>query len=126
MNPWISAIVGAVAGYALLALTVLWMRNLCLPVSAHELKWQCDAGLWAIAAVYAGSTFVAVFLARRWKVAAGLTACAVLFLGHSLVPHLALVSFGKSWYLSAHTLLFAVIPAIVGIAAAILARRAAA
>jgi hypothetical protein len=31
MNPWISATVGALAGYAALALTVLWMRNQCLP-----------------------------------------------------------------------------------------------
>jgi len=101
----------------------LWLRNLCLPVSAHEFKWQCEATFWAIAAAYLSCSFVATFLAERWKVAVGLIAFAVLFFGHALVPDLAIVSFGKRWYLNEHTLLFAIIPAMAGVAAAILARR---
>lgn len=51
-----------------------------------------------------------------------MSAFAVLFAGHALVPDLAIVSFGKRWYLSVH-ILFALIPALVGAAAATLARR---
>jgi hypothetical protein len=121
MNAWISAAVGALLGYMVLALTVLWMRNLCLPVSAHEFKWQCEAGFWAIAATYFASSFVATFFAKRGKAPAGLFAFAALFLGHAFLPDLAIISFGKRWYLNEHALLSAVIPAMAGVAVAMLA-----
>jgi hypothetical protein len=106
-----------------LALTVLWMRNLCLPVSTDEFKWQCEAGFWAIAATYLASSFVATFFAKRRRTAAGFIAFAALFLGHALLPDLAIISFGKRWYLNQHALLLAVIPAMAGAAAALAVRR---
>ena len=121
MNPWISAAAGALLGYMVLALTVSWMRNLCLPVSAHEFKWQCEAGFWAIAATYLASSFVATLFAGRWNAAAGLIAFAALSLGHALLPDLDIISSGKRWYLNEHALLLAVIPAVAGVAAAVLA-----
>jgi hypothetical protein len=121
MNPWISAAVGALPGYVVLAATVLWVRELCLPVSAHEVKWQCEVSFWAIATAYFAASFLAAFLAARRKAAAGLAAFAALLLGHAFVPDLSLISFGKRWYLDEHTLLFAVIPAMIGGAAAMLA-----
>jgi hypothetical protein len=123
MNPWISAATGALAGYAVLALAVLWLLNLCLPVATHEVKWQCEATFWLVALAYFAASFVAAFFARHGTIGIGLAAFAVLFLGHALVPDLAIVSFGKRWYLSAYTLFFALIPAMVGLAAAIQARR---
>ena len=123
MNPWLSAAVGALAGHAVLALAVLWLLNLCLPVSAHEVKWQCEATVWLVALAYFAATFVATFFAGRRQIAIGLIAFAVLFAGHSLMPDLAIVSFGKRWYLNVHTLFFALIPTIGGLAAATVARR---
>ena len=123
MNPWLSAAVGAIPGYIVLALTVLWVFNLCLPVSAHEFKWQCEVTFWAVAAAYFGSSFVAAFFAERRKVAVGFIAFVALFLGHALAPYLAIISFGKRWYLNEYTLLFAVIPAMMGVAVAVVARR---
>ena len=123
MNPWISAAVGALAGHAVLALAVLWLLNLCLPVSAHEVKWQCEATVWLVALAYFAAAFVATLSAGRRQLAVGLIAFAVLFAGHALVPDLAIVSFGKRWYLNVHTLLFALIPTMVGMAAATLVRR---
>jgi hypothetical protein len=46
-----------------------------------------------------------------------------LFLGHALLPDLAIISFGKRWYLNQHALLLAVIPAMAGAAAALAVRR---
>jgi hypothetical protein len=46
-----------------------------------------------------------------------------LFLGHALLPDLAIISFGKRWYLNQHALLLAVIPATAGVAAVMLAVR---
>jgi hypothetical protein len=123
MNPWISAAAGALAGYAVLALAVLWLFNLCLPVSANQVKWQCEATFWLVALAYFAATFVAAFFARRAAIGVGSAAFMVLFLGHALVPDLAIVSFGKRWYLSAYTLFFALIPAMVGLAAAQARRR---
>jgi hypothetical protein len=123
MKPWLSAVAGVVTGYLVLALAALWLRNMCLPVSAQEFKWQCAASFWIVAAAYFGCAFVASFLAARWQVTAGVIAFAVLFLGHALVPDLAIISFGKRWHLNAYTLLFAVIPATLGVAAALIARR---
>jgi hypothetical protein len=123
MKPWISAAAGVLPGYAVLALAVLWLRSMCLPVSAHEFKWQCAISFWAVAAAYFGCCFVAAFLAGRWRVAVGLIAFAILFVGHALVPDLAIISFGKRWYFNGYTLSFAVIPALMGVAAAILVRR---
>ena len=123
MNPWLSAAVGALAGYAVLALAVLWLLNLCLPASAHQIKWQCEASFWLVALAYFAASFVAVFFARRRHIAVGLIAFAVLFAGHAVLPDLAIVSFGKRWYLNGYTLFFALIPAMVGVATATLARR---
>jgi hypothetical protein len=123
MRPWVSATVGVLAGYILLALAVLWLRNLCLPVSANESKWQCAVSFWVVALAYFGSSFVAAFFARRRAIAVGLVAFAALFIGHAVLPDLAIVSFGKRLYLNEYTLLFAVIPAMIALAAAILARR---
>ena len=47
----------------------------------------------------------------------------MLFVGHAVLPDLAIVSFGKRLYLNEYTLLFAVIPAMIALAAAMLARR---
>ena len=78
----------------------------------------------AVGKVFAfAATFVATFFAGRRQIAVGLSAFAVLFAGHALVPDLAIVSFGKRWYLGVYTLFFALIPAMVGAAAATLARR---
>jgi hypothetical protein len=123
MKPWLSAVAGVVPGYVVLALAVLWLSNMCLPVSAQEFKWQCGTSFWIVAAAYFGCAFVASFVAARWQVAVAITAFALLFLGHALVPDLAIISFGKRWYLNAYTLLFAVIPATLGVAAALVARR---
>ena len=123
MNPWIAAAAGALAGYAGLVVAVLWLFNLCLPVAAHQIKWQCEATYWLVALAYLAATFVATFFAGRRQIAVGLSAFAVLFAGHALVPDLAIVSFGKRWYLGVYTLFFALIPAMVGAAAAPLARR---
>ena len=81
MNPWISAAMGALAGYAGLALAVLWLFNLCLPVSAHQIKWQCEATYWLVALAYFAATFVATFFAGRRQIAVGLSAFAVLSQG---------------------------------------------
>jgi hypothetical protein len=123
MKPWLSAAAGLVPGYAVLAFAVLWLRTMCLPASAQEFKWQCAFSFWAVAAAYVGCSFVATFFAARRPLAAGVIAFGVLFLGHALAPDLAIISFGKRWYLNAYTLLFAVIPAMIGVAAALLARR---
>ena len=114
---------GALAGYAGLALAVLWLPNLCLPVSAHQIKWQCEASSWLVALAYFAASFGAALLARRGKICSGLAAFAVLFLGHAVVPHLAIVSFGRRWYLNEHTLFFALMPAMVGLVAATFARK---
>jgi hypothetical protein len=123
MNPWISAAMGALAGHAGLVVAVLWLFNLCLPVSAHQIKWQCEATYWLVALAYFAATFVATFFAGRRQIAVGLIAFVVLFAGHALVPDLAIASFGKRWYLDGYTLFFALIPAMVGATTAILARR---
>jgi len=123
MNPWTSAAAGALAGYAALALAVLWLLNFCLPVSAHQIKWQCEASFWLVALAYFAASFVATLFARRGQVGICLAAFALLFLGHAVVPDLAIVSFGKRWYLNGYTLYFALIPAMLGVAAATLARR---
>jgi hypothetical protein len=123
MKPWLSAVAGVVTGYIVLAFAVLWLRNMCLPVSAHEFKWQCAASFWIVAAAYFGCACVASFFATRRQVAVAVIAFAVLFLGHTVLPDLAIISFGKRWYLNAYTLLFAVIPATLGVAAALIARR---
>ena len=123
MRPWLSAAVGVLAGYMLLALAVLWLRNLCLPVSANESKWQCAVSFWVVALAYFGSSFVAAFFARRRAIAVGLVAFAALFIGHAVLPDLAIVSFGKRLYLNEYTLLFAVIPSMIALAAAAFARR---
>ncbi|HEY7239145.1 MAG TPA: hypothetical protein VH600_08265 [Burkholderiales bacterium] len=119
MNPWVSAAVGALAGYAALALAALWLLHLCLPVSAHQVKWQCAATLWVVALAYFAACLVAAFCARRGAIASGLAAFAVLFLGHAVMPDLAVISFGKRWYVNEDTLLYAVIPAMVGLAVAV-------
>jgi len=123
MKPWLAAAAGAVSGYIVLALAVLWLRSMCLPVSAQEFKWQCAATFWVVAAAYLGCTFVACFFALRRRVAGGVIAFAILFLGHALLPDLAIISFGKRWHLNAYTVFFAMIPATIGVAAALLARR---
>ena len=123
MKPWISARAGVISGYLLLALAVLWLTNLCLPVSAHEFKWQCEVNFWMVAAAYFFCCFVAAFFTRRWPATVAFSAFAVLFVGHALLPDLAIISFGKRWYLAVNTMLFAVLPAISGVVAAILARR---
>jgi hypothetical protein len=123
MKPWLSTVAGVVTGYLVLAFAVLWLRNMCLPVSAQEFKWQCAASSWIVAAAYFGCACVASFLAARWQLAVAISAFAVLFLGHAVLPDLAIISFGKRWYLNAYTLLFAVIPATLGMAAALIARR---
>jgi len=123
MNPWISAAVGALTGHAVLALAVLWLLNLCLPVSAHQVKWQCEATFWLVALAYFAASFVAAFFARRGAIGIGLAVFVVLFLGQALVPDLAIVSFGKRWYLNVYTLFFAIVPAMVGLAAATVVRR---
>jgi hypothetical protein len=122
MKAWLRAIAAVLCGYLLLALAVLWLRNLCLPVSTHEHKWQCGVTLWLVAAAYFGCGFLAALLAGRRKLAVGFIAFALLFAGHALLPDLALVSFGKRWYSNAHTVFFAVIPAVLGVAAAMLFR----
>lgn len=123
MRPWLSAAAGVISGYLLLALAVLWLTNLCLPVSAHELKWQCEVSFWVVGAAYFFCSFVAAFFTRRWQATVAFIAFTVLFVGHALLPHLAIISFGKRWYLAVYVLLFAVLPAIIGAVAAILARR---
>jgi hypothetical protein len=123
VNPWISVAAGALAGYALLALAILWLLNLCLPVSTQEIKWQCQATFWLVGLAYFAASFVATFLARRGAIPIALAAFVVLLLGHAFLPDLAIVSFGKRWYLDAHTLYFAVVPAMLGVAAASLAFR---
>ena len=65
MKPWLAAAAGAVSGYIVLALAVLWLRSMCLPVSAQEFKWQCAASFWVVAAAYLGCTFVASFFAAN-------------------------------------------------------------
>jgi hypothetical protein len=123
MKPWLSTVAGVVTGYIVLAFAVLWLRNMCLPVSAQEFKWQCAASSWIVAAAYFGCACIASFFAARGQLAVAISAFAVLFLGHAALPDLAIISFGKRWYLNAYTLLFAVIPATLGVAAALIARR---
>lgn len=123
MKAWLPALAAVLPGYLLLASAVLWLRNLCLPISTHEPKWQCEGTFWLVAAAYFACGFLAAFLAGRRKLAVGFIALALLFLGHALLPDLALVSFGKRWYSNAYTVFFAVLPATLGVAAAMLARR---
>jgi hypothetical protein len=113
---------GALLGYLVLAATVAWVRNACLPVAAGEAKWQCDATVWAIAAAYFAASFISCFLAGRWRSGMALLAVAVLFVGHSIAPDLAILSFRRGWRLHEHAAIFALLPAVLGMAAALLAR----
>jgi len=77
-----------------------------------------------MAAAYLGATFIATYFAKRRKIVIGSTVFGVLFAAHAVTPYLALISFGKSWYLNQYALLFAVIPAASGMVFAVFARRA--
>ena len=122
-QPWLAAAVGAAEGYAVLALVLWWLRSACLPVSVHETKWQCDIVMGGIAAAYFAAGFFAAWLARVRKAAAGFGAFLLLLAGHAFLPALAMVSFGKRWYMSEQTLLFALIPVLAGVGAAVMAAR---
>lgn len=119
----ISTAAGALAGCAALALAAWWTRELCLPLSAGEVKWQCAVRPWAIGAAYFAAAFVAAALARRRGIAVAAAAFVLLFAAHGLAPQLALVSFGKRWYAAEPALLLALVPALAGLAGAMLARR---
>jgi hypothetical protein len=122
MNPWLAGLVGAISGYAVLALTVAWVRGLCLPLSSGEFKWQCAVTPWAMAIAYLAAMFIATYMARRRRLTVAGVAFVLLFAGHMYLPHLALASLGPRWYLNLYGLLFVLLPALAGVAAGRLAR----
>jgi hypothetical protein len=115
--------IGAATGYVALVVTTVWNRNFCLPVSAHEEKWQCDAGLVALAVTYFAAALVATLTANRHRIASELLAVVALFVANGWSPYVSFMFFGEHWYQSKLTLLFAVAPSLAGVAVAVLVPR---
>ena len=109
---------GTVAGYVGLTVSTVWVRSACLPLSAHEHKWECDAGLIAVGIAYLACSFLAAWVASHHKITSGLAAFIALFAAHGLTPYLSMVFFGERWYQNPFTLYLAVAPALIGIAVA--------
>jgi hypothetical protein len=123
MIPQAAIATGALSGCIALALTSVWARNLCLPISAHEEKWQCDVAFFGVAAAYFASSFVAALLANRHKIMSGLAALVGLFVAHAWTPYFSLMFFGERWYQNKYALLFAGVPALAGVLVGVLVRR---
>jgi hypothetical protein len=110
-----AAAIGTASGYVGLLLTTAWVRNLCLPVAAHEAKWECDAAFVGVALAYFASSLLPTLIAKRHKVASAVAASSALFLAHALTPYLSLMFFGERWYQSMFALLLAAAPAVAGV-----------
>jgi hypothetical protein len=123
MVPLTATVIGAISGYIGLVLTTLWTRNLCLPVSAHEEKWQCDAGFVGLATAYFVASFVAALIANRHKIVSGLVALVALFVANGWTPYVSFMFFGERWYQNKWALVFAAAPAVAGVLAGVLVRR---
>ena len=123
MNAAAAATVGTASGYVGLLLTTVWARNLCLPVAAHEAKWECDAAFVGVALAYFVSSLLPTCMGKRHKVASAVAASTALFLAHTLTPYLSLMFFGERWYQSMFALLLAAVPAVVGVLIGVLIRR---
>jgi hypothetical protein len=106
--------IGTASGYVGLLLTTVWARNLCLPVGAHEAKWECDAAFIGVALAYFASSLLPTLIAKRHKVASAVVASIGLFLAHALTPYLSLMFFGERWYQSMFALLLIAAPAVAG------------
>ena len=123
MTPPAAIATGAIAGCIALALTTVWARNLCLPLSAHEEKWQCDVTFFGLATTYFASSFVAALMANRHRIISGRAALVALFAVHAWTPYFSLMFFGERWYQNKYALLFAAAPAFVGVLVGVLVRR---
>ena len=107
--------IGTASGYVGLLLTTVWARNLCLPVAAHEAKWECDATFVGVAIAYFAASLLPTLITKRHKVASAVVASGALFLAHALTPYLSLMFFGERWYQNTFALLLAVAPAVAGV-----------
>jgi hypothetical protein len=118
-----AAAIGTASGYTGLLLTTLWTRTQCLPVAAHETKWECDAAFIAVVLAYFASSLLPTVIANRHKIASGLAASGALFLAHAFTPYLSITFFGEGWYQSPFALLLAGAPAVAGLLVGILIGR---
>ena len=123
MNAAAAAVVGIASGYVGLLLTTVWARNLCLPVAAHDAKWECDAAFVGVAFAYFVSSLLPTLMAKRHKFASAVAASTALFLVHALTSYLSFMFFGERWYQSMFTLLLAAVPAVAGVLIGMLVAR---
>ena len=123
MNAAAATVIGTAVGFAGLGLTALWMRGVCLPVSAHEAKWQCDAAIVGVALVYFGSSLLTAILANRHKIPSAVLASFALFALHAWTPYFAITFFGEHWYQNWYALVLAAAPALAGMLVGMLLHR---